>query len=216
MRRIQPGKPGHLLPTGGSSGSTASPARNHRSPSRHRLPADIWRKCHALLDDVTPLLTDCGFLCDARCCKGGSDDGMLLFPGEESLFAETADPLSNPDEPGGWRLTDSKINVPDTHEPVKLLVCNGQCDRRFRPMACRMFPLLPWMDRQSRVRIRPDLRAFATCPLLSGTDVPPIRPAFAEAVREAFEEACLLPGTRFLLEALNNEASLLRKFYGLE
>lgn len=216
MRRIHPGNPGHPPKSGSPSTSSASPARIHRIPSRSRLPADIWRKCHALLDNVTPLLTDCGFLCDARCCKGGSNDGMLLFPGEESLLLETAEPGSIPGERRGWRLTDSNIQVPDTHEPVKLLVCNGRCDRRFRPMACRMFPLLPWLDRQGRVRIRPDLRAYATCPLLSGTDAPPVQPAFAEAVREAFEEACRLPGTRFLLEALNEETSLLRKFYGLD
>ncbi len=83
-------------------------------------------------------------------------------------------------------------------------------------MACRMFPLLPWIDRNGRMRIRPDLRAYAICPLLSQADAPPIEPAFAKAVLDAMEMASVLPGTRQLLELLNEEASLLRKFYGLD
>jgi hypothetical protein len=79
-----------------------------------------------------------------------------------------------------------------------------------------MFPLLPWIDRHGRVRIRPDLRAYAMCPLLSQAEAPPIDPVFSGMVRDAMEVASVLPGTRLLLELLNDEASLLRKFYGLD
>ena len=230
MRSAHPGKPGHVrLPSGSAEPSPAS-SRNSGHKMRRRLPADIWRECHAMLDAVTPLFSDCGALCDARCCKGGSEDGMLLFPEEALLFeeriatvaaspgapSEMAEPGVSGAEPGDWRLTESQIVLPGTREPLKLLVCNGRCSRSFRPMACRMFPLLPWMDRHGRIRIRPDLRAYALCPLLSDPESPPICAAFAEAVRSAFELASVLPGTRLLLESLNMEASLLRKFFGLD
>ena len=41
----------------------------------------------AALSDLTPLLTDCGRLCGFACCKGDEQTSMLLFPGEEALFA---------------------------------------------------------------------------------------------------------------------------------
>mgnify|MGYP006909836008 CR=1 FL=1 len=44
----------------------------------------------AALSDLTPLLTDCGRLCGFACCKGDEQTGMLLFPGEEALFAPCA------------------------------------------------------------------------------------------------------------------------------
>ena len=53
-------------------------------------------ECHAAvmaareqLCDLTPLLTDCGALCDAACCHSDADGqgGVYLFPGEETLYA---------------------------------------------------------------------------------------------------------------------------------
>ena len=41
-----------------------------------------------LLENVTPLPTDCGAFCSAACCKDDPDyetSGMLLFPGEEDF-----------------------------------------------------------------------------------------------------------------------------------
>ena len=286
MRSIHPGKPGHVRLPSGSGKPSPSSSRKSSHTARRRLPADIWRECHAMLDAVTPLSSDCGTLCGAGCCKGGPEDGMLLFPEEALIFeewiaevaafpvesSETSEPgvnvaepgvnvaepgvsraepgvsraepgvsraepgvscaepgvnVAEPGvsraepgvscaEPGNWRLKESQIVLPGSCGPLKLLVCNGWCNRGFRPMACRMFPLLPWMDRHGRVRIRPDLRAYALCPLLSDPESPPISAAFAEAVRSAFELATVLPGTRLLLESLNTEASLLRKFFGLD
>ena len=45
-------------------------------------------RAYALLEDLTPLTTDCGAVCDGRCCHESADSqGMLLFPGEVSAPA---------------------------------------------------------------------------------------------------------------------------------
>ena len=49
---------------------------------------DAVRAARELLRDVTPLKTDCGKVCGARCCRSleGEETGMLLFPGEEEEY----------------------------------------------------------------------------------------------------------------------------------
>ena len=42
----------------------------------------IYQKAFHLLQNATPLRTDCGVLCGKACCKGDDMAGMLLFPGE--------------------------------------------------------------------------------------------------------------------------------------
>ena len=68
----------------------------------------------------------------------------------------------------------------------RMLVCSGTCDRAERPLACRMFPLLPEVREDGGVRVVTDLRAKAICPLArQGRSA--MDPAFIEAVREAGE-----------------------------
>lgn len=44
------------------------------------------------LENITPLKPfNCGKLCSARCCSGGDNDGMGLFPGEKELLKDCAD-----------------------------------------------------------------------------------------------------------------------------
>ena len=40
-----------------------------------------------LLGPLTPLQSDCGRLCGGACCQGDEQTGMLLFPGEDALYA---------------------------------------------------------------------------------------------------------------------------------
>ena len=85
----------------------------------------------ALLENVTPLKGDCGRICGGACCEPDEDGqgGMLLFPGEEGLY----DPL-----PEGFTVT------PAPEMPGALLItCSGRCQRKDRPLSCRLFPLLP-------------------------------------------------------------------------
>lgn len=175
-------------PGGADAGLMPDPALN---------PIAFWSEVHKRLDTATPLGTDCGLLCGAQCCKGGPEDGMLLFPGEESLYA--------PDTlPAGWTLLPSSLNV-------SLLVCSGTCARERRPLSCRIFPLLPRVDVRGRIHPEVDLRAARVCPLLYDTGAPKLGPAFAEAVTHAFELAVHAPGVRVLLDLLWQENQALRR-----
>ncbi len=131
-------------------------------------PLDSVIAARALLESVTPLRRDCGRACGAACCRGDEDGqgGMLLFPREEALYR----PL-----PDGWRIQPYDAVVPGG----RLLICDGQCDRRMRPLSCRMFPLLP-----TRTGAKMDRRAWAVCPLMeSGRRG--LNPDFVEAVARA-------------------------------
>ena len=106
----------------------------------------------AALSDFTPLLTDCGRLCAGACCKGDEQTGMLLFPGEDALFASCA---FGHVIPANFTLADRLVN---------LFVCDGTCSREERPLACRLFPLFLHFKKDGTSRVRLDNRAKSVCP----------------------------------------------------
>ncbi len=122
-------------------------------------------RAYALLEALTPLTTDCGEVCGGRCCRESADsEGMLLFPGEEILLAQTDFTIRPAD--GGWLLT-----------------CGGSCDRRFRPLSCRIFPLFPYVTEEGRVKAVYDPRGFRLCPLVRECAHVPLDRDFVRAVR---------------------------------
>ncbi len=153
---------------------------------------DVLKKARELLEELTPLRTDCGKVCGARCCRSleGEETGMLLFPGEEESYLE--DPA--------WKLRETAAGI--------LAVCPGRCDRKERPLACRIFPLLP-VIRDGAVKVAADERARAVCPLLRqglrGMD-----PAFKDAVREAGKALAEDPEQREFLGMLTAEQDELK------
>ena len=120
------------------------------------------------LKDVTPLKSDCGRVCGARCCRSaeGEETGMLLFPGEEACYAGKP----------GWTVRPAAAGW--------LAICPGSCRREERPLACRLFPLLPREGRDGGIIAVTDLRAKAVCPL-ARQGKRALDPAFINAVREA-------------------------------
>lgn len=104
----------------------------------------VWK----LMENVTPLRSDCGALCGGECCKGDSDTGMILFPGEEEFFESSEAFVVK-------KATDGK----------KILICNGNCSRDKRPISCRIFPLFPMLI-DGRVYVMDDPRAKGICPLI--------------------------------------------------
>ena len=54
---------------------------------------DTVRAAREMLEKVTPLKGDCGRVCGAACCRPDETGrgGMLLFPGEEALYAPWPD-----------------------------------------------------------------------------------------------------------------------------
>ena len=110
---------------------------------------------------------------------------MLLFPGEEEAYLEKP----------GWTVRETPAGL--------LAVCPGRCERNERPLACRIFPLLPVL-REDGVKAAADQRARAVCPLLR-QGIRGMNPAFAEAVREAGRILAEDPEQREFLEMLTGE-----------
>ena len=144
-------------------------------------------RAREMLEKATPLKGDCGRVCGGACCRPDEDGqgGMLLFPGEERLY----DPL-----PPGWRL-ERDAGVLDG---AWLLICDGTCDRRMRPLSCRLFPLLP-----TPAGCRMDRRAWAVCPLMD-SGKRGLSPAFIQAVTEAGQILYACPEHAAFLSALHD------------
>ena len=104
---------------------------------------DIITRAKKVLLPYTPLNADCGLVCDKACCKGDSETGMLLFPGEDTVF-----PVK---EKNG----------------VRLCVCEGRCNRKNRPLSCIIFPFFPYMSEDGKISAKADIRGTNICPLIS-------------------------------------------------
>ncbi|HHV95854.1 MAG TPA: hypothetical protein GXX37_05190 [Clostridiaceae bacterium] len=112
----------------------------------------LYRKAYKILDKSTPLKIDCGLLCNKRCCAGDSKSGMQLYPGEEIM-------LSNKKF---LHLRDEIFH----NMNIKFAICNGSCDRKHRPLACRVYPLTPYVSQKGKLFIVEDPRAKYICPIL--------------------------------------------------
>ncbi len=109
------------------------------------------KKIYGMLENTTPVLSDCGKICSGKCCKGDSTDGMLLFPGEKELFENKE----------GFNV------YYDERYACYAVSCNGSCDRKIRPLSCRIFPYFIYIkDEKSAPVVAPDVRAADYCPLL--------------------------------------------------
>ncbi len=136
---------------------------------------ELYLKAYQILDQVTPLKSDCGLLCNKACCDGGEDDlGMYLFPGEELILSESSH----------FRILPTDILL-ENDSNILLANCDGKCDRKFRPLSCRIFPLTPYLTYQDILTVDLDIRAAGICPLINGKKSPPIHPDFIRAVRKA-------------------------------
>lgn len=140
--------------------------------------AYIYLQLYRLFDNSTPLPADCGRLCGSACCKG-DDAGMYLFPGEEKVYS-----LLNPD----WCQTESSdmtYTYRRTVKKVPLLVCGGKCDRYQRPLACRIFPLTPYV-KDGKLEIIIDPRAKSVCPLSKELTVSQFDKKFVRNIEKSF------------------------------
>ena len=75
---------------------------------------------------------------------------MLLFPYEYDLVKEQNYEFTKQDLKG--------------FGDVYAMTCNGTCDRAFRPLSCRIFPLAPKMI-QGKLYVQLDARGRSVCQL---------------------------------------------------
>ena len=141
--------------------------------------AYIYLQLYKIFDNVTPLKVDCGQLCNSICCQG-EDSGMFLFPGEEAVYKLL--------KPKGFRIekTDLKYDDNGKERYASILFCEGECDRYIRPLACRIFPLTPILNKNGKIDIITDPRAKSICPLAKTFYMEEYEQQFVKAVRKAF------------------------------
>ena len=121
----------------------------------------MYEKIFKIMGDLTPLKADCGKLCGGACCKGDENTGMRLFPFEES-----------------------ELPVKTLENGVRLVVCNGKCDRTKRPLACRIFPFFPTVDDKGKVYVEPDFRGVRLCPMITHSDEIVFNKQFFKALKK--------------------------------
>ena len=216
-------------------------------------PEDIIKEAYAIIGRATPLKADCGRLCGAACCQDGAADdgpvgaaddkpagaadeplggaaddrpisaqgaapdatGMVLFPGEIALLSDAP----------GFRF----FRIAYMGAPAWFLVCEGVCDRRKRPLACRIFPLAPHIDEMSSaaaaadtaatgaataagiraISAMPDPRALRVCPLADGEH---LDRAFRRAVAKAFRHLAQSDEIYEFMRMLSADLEDMRRF----
>lgn len=150
--------------------------------------AYVYLQIYKLFDNITPVSVDCGQLCNKACCKG-DDSGMFLFPGEKEVFK-----LLNPN----WVRIEStdftyKYNTKTYNVPIAM--CNGSCDRYQRPLACRIFPLTPYVGDDDKIDIIIDPRAKGICPMAKSFYLEDFDDKFIRNIKKAF--LLLMKNTHF-------------------
>ena len=148
----------------------------------------------ALMPDASTL---CALTSDVPIYAQRAPDalGMVLFPGEVNLLSH---------EPG-YRL----FKIPYMGAGCWFLVCEGICDRRKRPLACRIFPLAPHISETGNVSAAPDPRAMRVCPLADGEY---LDPAFRKAVTKTFRYLAEEPEIFEYMQLLSADLDDMRRF----
>ncbi len=138
----------------------------------------------------TPLgFYNCGRLCDGLCCRG-DEMGMWLFPGEEVLFKDKE----------GFEICETEGNY-----GYPMVVCSGACNRKDRPLACRIYPLFPIVTEENgkvNIDVIRDPRA-TMCPIFSSAKH--IDSRFIKDIRMAVRYLIRDPETFEYLKAVSSE-----------
>ena len=109
-----------------------------------------------IIGNRTPIKADCGKLYGKKCCAVTDEiTGMYLFPFEEKRYAAV---------PRWAKIYDTDFRY-SGGKRADLFTCNGYCDRHLRPIACMIFPLVPFRKRGEEMKIITDPRGKGICPL---------------------------------------------------
>lgn len=142
---------------------------------------DVYTWAYKVFENLTPIPVDCGMLCNAACCHDTFGDeneaGMYLYYGEEVMLKDFCDiRIENSD----FKYGENEKNI------AKIAICNGTCDRRFRPLSCRIFPLIPYKKENTPLTVIIDPRAKSMCPLSKAFTIDDFDERFTEAVLYVF------------------------------
>lgn len=168
--------------------------------------AYIYLQLYRLFDEITPIKADCGKLCNNSCCKG-EDSGMYLFPGEENVYD-----LLNP----AWasiEQSDLTYTFNNRENEVPIIFCSGKCDRYQRPLACRIFPLTPYINKDGKLEIIIDPRGKPICPLAKSLYLDEFDYSFLKNVQRAFNLLSKNKRVYKFLEEYSRQIDLYKRFY---
>ena len=145
-----------------------------------------------MLDTVTPLSKDCGMLCDGACCKDGENErkGMLLFPGEEKLLSGKGYDI----RPSSWKYADKNAFI---------LYCDGTCNRHYRPLGCRLFPLTPVVKDDGKIKTVMNPLAKSICPLARSLKPAQLEEEFVNNVQRALNRVWHLKDGKAFIKMLS-------------
>lgn len=132
---------------------------------------EFYLHIYKSLENVTPIKKDCGVLCGGICCKDEEEkSGMLLFPGEERILKNKGYEIE---------LSHCEYGVDKT---APILFCSGRCNRKIRPLACRIFPLVPYKKEGKPLKLIMNPLAKNMCPLARSLKVSQLEPLFVKNV----------------------------------
>lgn len=141
-------------------------------------PEVFYEKINNIIGNSTPFKKDCGMLCGAACCTG--EGGMYLFPREKPLSAD-------------FETKSSNFKVLGKNVPI--MFCSGRCERHCRPLACRIFPLLPYISVEGDFKVILDPRGKSMCPVVFSGDLSLIDKTFFKKVKLVGKILMLNPET---------------------
>lgn len=133
------------------------------------ISTEQYRTIYEMLDRVNPVPYDCGASCASVCCRddsfvSGEEPYIYLLPGEKEYLESAGCTMKI------IRQMRREHDLPATYgKYVYLLCCSGpeSCDRRFRPIQCRTFPLTPHIKKSGELTmIYYDEDLPYVCPLI--------------------------------------------------
>lgn len=141
-------------------------------------PKELYSAAAAMLKNETPLKINCGRLCKNACCAVTEEiTGMYLFPREEEMYRPV--PLWGRIYGTDFEYKNGRL--------AKLFTCGGKCDRNRRPLACMIFPLVPYARRGEKMKIIMDPRGRGMCPLARAMSINDLEPSFVKAVHRSMK-----------------------------
>lgn len=158
-------------------------------------PKEFYDNIYKMLDNITPLSVDCGKLCKNACCAVSEEiTGMYLFPFEEKMYSPMPD----------WGKIYDTDFVTKNGKEINLFTCDGHCEREKRPLSCRIFPLVPYIEK-GKVKLVMDPRGKGMCPLAQTMRVDELNPEFVKAVEKAMKKCMKVKECQDFLSSLSDE-----------